>query len=218
MVDTSLITSAVITGGISTAAFASGAGLPVGIALGITSLASSLGTPITRKTSKTLTVKQEKHNFIKLLAQSRLDSIANIISQAMQDGDISPTEEKKKKKEKKKRCRRFFTKNYKYFRYSGCQCHLSPSTLGHAILWSIKDYKNQPLKLVFPVCGINFRIQHLTCVFIRHRVTIYHDISLKPLPCKLPHHILHHLLIIYFFINDLLFSNFLYACHTGGGI
>ena len=44
------------------------------------------------KIFKIFTVKQEKHNAIKLLAQSKLDSIANIISQAMQDGDISPTE------------------------------------------------------------------------------------------------------------------------------
>ena len=41
----------------------------------------------------TSTVKmQEKQDAIKLLAQSKLDSITNIISQAMQDGDISPTE------------------------------------------------------------------------------------------------------------------------------
>ena len=41
---------------------------------------------------KIFTVKQEKRDSIKLLAQAKLDSIANIISQAMQDGDISPTE------------------------------------------------------------------------------------------------------------------------------
>ena len=87
-----LITSAVITGKISTSAFASGVGLPVGIVLSVTGLASTLGTSITWKISKTLTAKQGKHNSIKLLAQSKLDSIANIISQAMQDGDISPTE------------------------------------------------------------------------------------------------------------------------------
>ena len=92
IVDTGLITSMVITGGISIAAFASGVGLPVGIALSETSLLLSLATVITRKSFKTFTVKQEKHNSIKLLAQSKLDSIANIISQAMQDGDISPTE------------------------------------------------------------------------------------------------------------------------------
>ena len=45
-----------------------------------------------QKSFKTFPRKQEKHDAIKLLAQSKLDSVANIISQAMQDGDISPTE------------------------------------------------------------------------------------------------------------------------------
>ena len=78
-----------IPGGISIAAFASGVGLPVGIAKSETNLLLSLATVITQKSFKTFTVKQEKHDAIKLLAQSKLDSIANIISQAMQDGDIS---------------------------------------------------------------------------------------------------------------------------------
>ena len=92
IVDTRLITSTVITGGISIAAFASGAGLPVSIALSGTSLLLSLATVITRKSFKTFTLKQEKHDSIKLLAQSKLDSRTNTISQSMQDGDISPTE------------------------------------------------------------------------------------------------------------------------------
>ena len=91
IVDTGLITSTVITGGISIAAFASGVGLPVGIALSGTSLLLSLVNAITQKSFKIFTVKQEKHDAIKLLSQSKLDSIANIISQAMQDGDIAPT-------------------------------------------------------------------------------------------------------------------------------
>ena len=90
--DTDLITSTVITGGISTASFASGVGFPFGIALSGTSLLLSLATAMTQKPFKISTVKQEKHDAIKLLAQSKLDSVANIISQAMQDGDISPTE------------------------------------------------------------------------------------------------------------------------------
>ena len=81
-----------ITGGISIAAFTSGVGLPAGIVLSGTSLLLSLATAITRKSFKIFTVKQEKHDAIRLLAQRKLDSIANIISQAMQDGDISPTE------------------------------------------------------------------------------------------------------------------------------
>ena len=67
-------------------------GLPVGIALSGTSLLLFLATAITKKSFKIFTVKQEKHNAIKLLAQSKLDSIANIISQAMQDGDIFPND------------------------------------------------------------------------------------------------------------------------------
>ena len=92
MVDTGLITSTVITGGIFIAAFANGVGLPVGIALSGTSLILSLATGITQKSFKILTVKQEKHDSIRMLAQSKLDSIANIISQAIEDGDISPIE------------------------------------------------------------------------------------------------------------------------------
>ena len=88
-VDTGLITSTMITGGSSIAAFASDAGLLVGITLSGTSLLS-FATVITRKYFKTFTVKQEKHDVIKLLAQSKLDSMAHIISQAMLDGDISP--------------------------------------------------------------------------------------------------------------------------------
>ena len=77
IVDTGPITSTVITGGISIAALASGVGLSVGIALSGTSLLLSLATAITRKSFKIFTVKQEKHDAIKLLAQSKLDSITN---------------------------------------------------------------------------------------------------------------------------------------------
>ena len=70
IVDTGLITSTVITGGISIAAFASGVGLPVGIALSGTSLLFSLATVITRKSSKTFTVKQEKHNVLSCLLRA----------------------------------------------------------------------------------------------------------------------------------------------------
>ena len=69
--------------------------MPVGIALSGTSLLLFLAIVIIRKAFKTFTVKQEKHYDIKLLAQSKLDSIANIISQAMQEGDISSIEFRK---------------------------------------------------------------------------------------------------------------------------
>ena len=85
VVDTGLITSTVITGGICIVAFASGVGLPVGIALGGTSLLLSLATVITRKSFKTFIVKQEKHYAIKLLAQSKLDSWYHFTDNARRD-------------------------------------------------------------------------------------------------------------------------------------
>ena len=82
IVDTDLVTSIVITGGISIAAFASDVGLPVGITLSQTSLLHPLATAIKRKYFKIFIVKQEKHNAIRRLAQSKLDSIANITGNA----------------------------------------------------------------------------------------------------------------------------------------
>ena len=59
ILDAGLITSTVITGGISIAAFASGVGLPVGITLSGTSVLLSLATVITRKYFKTFTVSKK---------------------------------------------------------------------------------------------------------------------------------------------------------------
>ena len=66
--------------------------MPLGIALSGTSLLLSLVTAIIQKSFKIFTVNQEKHDAIKLLSQSKLDNIANIISQIMQDGGIYPAE------------------------------------------------------------------------------------------------------------------------------
>ena len=81
-----------IVGRASIPAFASGAGLPIGAALGGLGVVLSLLTVATRKFSRSQTVKQGKHDVIILLAQSKLDSMADIISQTVQDGDISPSE------------------------------------------------------------------------------------------------------------------------------
>ena len=92
----------VITGKISIGALASGVGLPVAMTLGGTRLLFPLAIVFTRKSFKIIIVKQEKHDAIKLLVQSKLDSIANIIWQAMQDGDISPSEFHKALQEEEK--------------------------------------------------------------------------------------------------------------------
>ena len=92
IIDTSIITLSAITGWTSIPAFASGVGVPLGAALGGFSVFFSLSTIATRKYSRSLTVKQGKQDAIKLLTQSKLDIMADIISRAMQDGDILPTE------------------------------------------------------------------------------------------------------------------------------
>ena len=126
IMDTGLITSMVITGGISIAAFASRVGLPIGINLSGTSLLFSIATVIKWKSFKTFTIKQEKHDSIKLLAQSKLDSIANIISQTMQDGDKTDHEKTAGRitGTRKKEGKYDFLQKIAHFRYTGCQCHL----------------------------------------------------------------------------------------------
>ena len=74
--DTGLITSV-------SSISASGVGLAVGAVLVGLSVFFSLLMVATWKSLKTLAVKQGKHNAVKLLAQSKLDSMANIILQAM---------------------------------------------------------------------------------------------------------------------------------------
>ena len=89
-------------GGASIPAFASGAGLPVGATLGGLRVVLSLLTVATRRFSRSQTVKQGKHDAIMLLAQIKLDIIADIISQAVQGGEISPTEFHKVLQEREK--------------------------------------------------------------------------------------------------------------------
>ena len=67
---------------------------------------------------------------------------------------------------------------------------------------------------VFPIHVINFRIQGLTCSPISHCVIIHHYIYLKPVPSNFPYRSIHKLLIIHFFINNLLLLKFIQACHT----
>ena len=62
IVDIGLITSTLITGGVSITAFASGVALPVGIAISGTSLIFSLATAITQKFFKIFTAKQQKQH------------------------------------------------------------------------------------------------------------------------------------------------------------
>ena len=158
---TGLIISTIITGGMFVAAFNNGVGLAVGIGLSGTSLLLSVATAITRKSTKTFTVKQEKHDSIKVLAQSKLDSIANIISQAMQDEDISNIEFQKvlQEREKYRRLKAEISKQTrtKIKEITNEQREELLEKGRKCDLWFTKTI-NQPLKFVFIVSRINLRI------------------------------------------------------------
>ena len=66
IVDGELISSRAITRGVSIAAIASGVGLSIGTTSSGTSWLFSLATAITPNSFKTFTIKQEKHDTIKL--------------------------------------------------------------------------------------------------------------------------------------------------------
>ena len=80
-----------------------------------------------------------------------------------------------------------------------------------------KDYKST-LKIFFPIHQVNLRIQQLTCSPIYHHVTIHHDIILKLVPSKFPSRVIPQLLIIHFFVDDLLPSKFIQTRLTDGVI
>ena len=105
VVEIGLVTLTVITAGASIAAFTSGVGLSFGIALSKTSLTFSHSKVITQKSFRKFTIKQEKKYGNKLITQRKLYSIADIISQAMQDGDISSLEFNKVLQEVQKYCK-----------------------------------------------------------------------------------------------------------------
>ena len=92
IVDHTLITATVITGGGGLAALCTGIGVPVSIALASVSLILSLTSAITRKTSKLYDTKAKKHDKIAVLAQAKLDSVHDTVSKAINDGHISPEE------------------------------------------------------------------------------------------------------------------------------
>ena len=101
IVDTDLITSTTITGQVSIVTSVSIVGLRISIALSETSVTFSLAKAIAKQSFKIFTIKQEKHDEIKASTESKLDSIANIISQTVQDRDISSVKFHQVEKRKK---------------------------------------------------------------------------------------------------------------------
>ena len=80
------------SGGVCIMSSASVAGAPTGIAGASFTLISSLATAIAKKLLNTTRNKKKKHDRILMMAKSKLNSIENLISQALIDMEISHEE------------------------------------------------------------------------------------------------------------------------------
>ena len=91
-IDKTLIVLFATIGGISIISFTSVIGIPAGIASESFTLIFSLTTGIIKKLLKVTRKKTKKNNKIVMLANSKLNSIETLISQALIDLDISHEE------------------------------------------------------------------------------------------------------------------------------
>lgn len=91
-VDSILLTVSVTTGGVGIAAMTSVIGSPVGLPMEIAAVAiGAIGFGITFLRRK-LTMKAKKHDEVRILAQSKLNTISDYVSKSLIDGKIDETE------------------------------------------------------------------------------------------------------------------------------
>ena len=88
-IDKILIALSATTGGISIISFTSIIGVPAGIASASFTLNFSIITGIIKKLLSTTRKKKKKHDKILMLAKSKFNSIETLMSQALNDMDIS---------------------------------------------------------------------------------------------------------------------------------
>ena len=91
-IDKILIILSVTSSGISIISFASAIGVPTGIASACFTLIFSITTGIIKKLLNITRKKKKRHDKILMLAKSKLNSIESLISQALNDLDISHEE------------------------------------------------------------------------------------------------------------------------------
>ena len=91
-IDKILIVLSATTGGISIISFTSTIGVPVGIVSASFTLIFSITTGIVKKLLKITRNKKKKHDKILMFAKSKFNSIETLISQALNDMEISHEE------------------------------------------------------------------------------------------------------------------------------
>jgi len=90
--DTSIITAITVLEIASVATLTTGVGLPISIVLASTGLLLGLGSAVIHKSQRIFDSKAKKHDKIKTLAESKLDSISSLVSKAVEDAHVSHEE------------------------------------------------------------------------------------------------------------------------------
>ena len=90
--DTSIITVITALEIASVATLTTGVGLPISIVLASTGLLLGLGSAVIHKSQRIFDSKAKKHDKIKTLAESKLDSISSLVSKAVEDAHVSHEE------------------------------------------------------------------------------------------------------------------------------
>ena len=90
--DTSVIAAITALEVASIVTLTTGIGMPISVVLASTGLLLGLGSGIIHKTQKIFDSKAKKHDKIKTLAESKLDTISGIVSKAVEDSHISHQE------------------------------------------------------------------------------------------------------------------------------
>ena len=90
--DTSVIAAITALEVASIVTLTTGIGAPISVVLASTGLLLGLGSAIIHKTQKIFDSKTKKHDKIKTLAESKLDTISGLVSKAIEDSHISHQE------------------------------------------------------------------------------------------------------------------------------
>ena len=90
--DTSVIAAITALEVASIVTLTTGIGMPISVVLASTGLLLGLGSGIIHKTQKIFDSKAKKHDKIKTLAESKLDTISGLVSKAIEDSHISHQE------------------------------------------------------------------------------------------------------------------------------
>ena len=90
--DTAVIAAITTLEATSIATLITGIGIPISVVLASTGLFLGLGSAIIHKTRRIFDSKAKKHEKIKTLAESKLDSISGLVSKAVEDAHVSHEE------------------------------------------------------------------------------------------------------------------------------